>query len=273
MFGGRFCLFYEGTRNVGNKAVRPEGIGLMLAVPCTLRDGFLITHDLPPVPAVMNLKSTRALPVGMPRHRWEAVLLLAQLVVLTGCRPEAAVQPGDIRRYAAPRERVLSPDAVAAQPVRQSSASPQLTYTLPPGWTEKAGASGMRLATVAIGEGDEGNEVTIIPAAGTLRSNVERWQKQLDTEATSEQITAAVDRALGKAGSVDVDGRQATVVLLLPSAPVEAAEANASGEAILGGILPLDEGKSLFVKFRGPAELARREQGSFTAFVGSLRLP
>ncbi len=225
----------------------------------------------------MNTKVSRGIPFGMRQRQWGAVLLLGQLLVLTGCRPEAAVRPGDIRRYTAPRERVLTPDAVAAQPVRQSPASPQLSYTLPAGWTEKAGASGMRLATVVIGEGDEGYEVTVIPAAGTLRSNVERWQRQLDTEATPEQITTAVDRALGKAGSVDVNGRQATVVLLMPvaaGATVAGETAGeTAGEAILGGMLPLDEGKAVFVKLRGPAELARREQGKFTDFVGSLRLP
>lgn len=254
-------------RHVGSKALFGTARGQRLP--------RLFPHHRKPAPlaAVIHTKRTRAIPFGMRWWQLGAVLLLPQCAGLTGCRPEAAVRPGDIRRYTAPREQVLSPDALAVQRRGPSPVSRQLEYTLPSGWTEKAGASGMRLATVAIGDPTNGHEVTIIPAAGTLKSNVERWQKQLDPEATPEQIATAVDRALSKAGSVDVDGRQATVVLLLPSAAGETVEAEPSGEAILGGILPLDEGKALFVKFRGPAELARREQGNFTAFVGSLQLP
>ena len=74
---------------------------------------------------------------------------------------------------------------------------------------------------------------------------------------------------MAKAGSVDVQGQKATVVLLTQS--VEDDEK--VGESILGGMLPMDESRTLFVKFRGPAEVARKEQKRFVAFMASLRLP
>jgi hypothetical protein len=121
----------------------------------------------------------------------------------------------------------------------------------------------MRLATVTIGDPAEGREVTVIPASGSLRSNVERWQKQLaDDDAAS--VADAVDRALTDAETVDVDGTEATVVLLV-AAPA------ADGEAILGAMVPLDDTSSLFVKFKGKADVALRERSNFTRFVSSLR--
>jgi hypothetical protein len=121
----------------------------------------------------------------------------------------------------------------------------------------------MRLATVTIGDPAEGREVTVIPASGSLRNNVERWQKQLaGDDATS--VADAVDRALMDAETVDVDGTEATVVLLV-AAPA------ADGEAILGAMVPLDDTSSLFVKFKGKADVALRERSNFTRFVSSLR--
>jgi hypothetical protein len=121
----------------------------------------------------------------------------------------------------------------------------------------------MRLATVTIGDPAEGREVTVIPASGSLRNNVERWQKQLaGDDATS--VADAVDRALTDAETVDVDGTEATVVLLV-AAPA------ADGEAILGAMVPLDDTSSLFVKFKGKADVALRERSNFTRFVSSLR--
>jgi hypothetical protein len=121
----------------------------------------------------------------------------------------------------------------------------------------------MRLATVTIGDPAEGREVTVIPASGSLRNNVERWQKQLaGDDATS--VADAVDRALTDAATVDVDGTEATVVLLV-AAPA------ADGEAILGAMVPLDDTSSLFVKFKGKADVALRERSNFTRFVSSLR--
>ena len=191
--------------------------------------------------------------------------------LVAGCRPDAAVRPDDIREYVAPREPMLSAEDFANPPAAPAAAGrPQVAYTLPEGWTEKAGASGMRLATLLIGEPADGNEVTIIPAAGTLRSNVERWQKQLDEEASAEALAAAVDRALAEAGSVMVEGQQATIVLLVPQ---EDRPSAGEAEAILGGILPQGDGKAVFVKFRGNAAVARRERANFMKFVASLRFP
>ena len=195
--------------------------------------------------------------------------LLVAAICASGCDADTAVRSSDVRRYSAPKEKTLSARDIA-QANRQTSGrkpSKQIDYTLPEGWTEVSGPSGMRLATLAIGESEEGQEISIIPASGTIRSNVERWQKQLDQEAASEEITKLVDKVMAKAGSVDVQGQKATVVLL-----TQANDNEKSSESILGGMLPMDKSTTLFVKFRGPTEIAKKEQKKFIAFMASLRM-
>ena len=195
--------------------------------------------------------------------------VIAVLVCVLGCGSDTAIRSTDVRRYSAPKEKTLSADDIA-QAGRQTSRpqqSRQIDYTLPEGWTEVSGPSGMRLATLSIG-GEEGHEISIIPASGTTRSNVERWQKQLDEEASSEEIADLVDKAMAKAGSVDVQGKKATVVLLTEATSNDEKDT----ESILGGMLPMDDSNTLFVKFRGPTEIARKEQKKFIAFMASLRM-
>ena len=201
-------------------------------------------------------------------RRWSWLLVGA--IWASGCGADTAVRSTDVRRYSAPKERTLSARNIA-QANRQTSKrepSKQIDYTLPEGWTEVSGPSGMRLATLAIGDSENGQEISIIPASGTIRSNVERWQKQLDQEAASEEITQLVDKVMAKAGSVDVQGQKATVVLLTQAS----ADNGKDAESILGGMLPMDDSTTLFVKFRGPSEIAQKEQKKFIAFMASLRM-
>jgi hypothetical protein len=55
--------------------------------------------------------------------------------------------------------------------------------------------------------------------------------------------------------------------------PQEDRPSAGEAEAILGGILPQDDGKAVFVKFRGNVAVARRERANFMKFVASLRFP
>jgi hypothetical protein len=77
-----------------------------------------------------------------------------------------------------------------------------------------------------------------------------------------------VDAAMAKAGSVDVQGKQATVVLLTESGD----EVGDDVEAILGGILPMTEEMTLFVKYKGSSVIAKKEQKKFLEFMASLRI-
>lgn len=187
-----------------------------------------------------------------------AASLFAALAILAGgCQPpEAEIRPLDIRTYSAPRTAAAPPAARPSAPA-PADGGPRIGYDLPDGWID-AGSSGMRLATLRAGE--DGGEITVIRASGSLESNVSRWQGQL----TPDVDPARVARAIEAGEKVSVQEAQGTIVLLDDGA----AE---NPQAILAAVIPLDESTSLFVKFKGAADAARRLREPFTSFVRSIR--
>jgi hypothetical protein len=201
---------------------------------------------------------------------------LAAMPWLVGCQESAAVLPGDVRQYTMPRPANVARTADTAPAVqgvappsdRESPGGLRLRYDVPEGWTDRGGG-GLRLATLAIGSPDAADDVTVIPAAGTLEGNVARWQGQLEPDQDRAAAEAAVREAVDAADTLDVDGVPATVVLLLDEAARAAPEAD--GQAILAAMIPLDDTASLFVKYKGAAAVARRERERFVEFVTSIR--
>jgi hypothetical protein len=187
-----------------------------------------------------------------------------------GCSPASRIRPDDIRSYtvarnAEPAAIVAAPDSPA--PANAPAADRRVRYVVPDGWTEGE-AGGMRLATLFIGDPAERREVTIIPASGTLESNVERWQGQLDTDADAAALKDKAAAAIAAAETVEIDGVAAKVVLLRDAAATDSAD---SGQAILAAVIPLDATGALFVKFKGDAAVAARERDRFAEFVASIR--
>lgn len=201
--------------------------------------------------------------MSFPAH----LLLAAAAMTVAGCSDDAAMQPGDVRTYTVPRSADVAATAPRRDPPITATPASRVRFDLPEGWID-GGASGLRLATLFIGDGDTKQEVTVIPASGTLESNIARWVGQLDASADETDRQQAAAAAIADASRIDVDGTEATVVLLLDPA---ATAGNEAGEAILGAMVPLDGGSSLFVKFKGRADVARREQENFHRFVSSLR--
>lgn len=186
----------------------------------------------------------------------------------TSCRPAADIQPNDLRTYTVPRQ--ASPAQTAAPPSPRFPADtmpaaapggPALEYDVPEGWTD-LGASGMRLTTLRTGpdEATDAGEITIIPASGTLEGNAARWQEQLTPGASPDRIS----RAIEEGEKIAVNGAESTILLLLD-------DAQENQQAILAAMIPLDASTSLFVKFKGPATVARTIREPFNAFVRSIR--
>lgn len=186
----------------------------------------------------------------------------------TSCRPAADIQPNDLRTYTVPHQP--SPAQTAASPSPRlptdtlpaaAPAGPVLEYDLPEGWTD-LGASGMRLTTLRTGPdaATDAGEITIIPASGTLEGNAARWQEQLTPGASPDRVS----RAIEEGEKVVVHGAESTILLLLD-------DAQENQQAILAAMIPLDASTSLFVKFKGPATVARSIRDPFNAFVRSIR--
>jgi hypothetical protein len=186
----------------------------------------------------------------------------------TSCRPAADIQPNDLRTYTVPRQASPAQTALSPSPrlptdtlPAAAPAGPVLEYDLPEGWTD-LGASGMRLTTLRTGPGDvtDAGEITIIPASGTLEGNATRWQEQLTPGASPDRVS----RAIEEGETVVVHGAESTILLLLD-------DAQENQQAILAAMIPLDASTSLFVKFKGPATVARTIREPFNAFVRSIR--
>lgn len=191
--------------------------------------------------------------VTRPIRRGAAVAVAG--LILGGCRPPATdIRPLDIRSYTAPRTETRA--SLPTGRDAPSSAGLKLAYDLPEGWVD-AGGGGLRLATVRAGDDAE---ITIIQASGTLEGNVARWQGQL----TPTVDPARVSRAIAAGEKVTVNGVEATILELDDGADPPA-------EAIRAAIVPLEGERSLFVKFKGPAETSRRLREPFATFVKSLR--
>jgi len=205
-------------------------------------------------------------------------------VAAGGCKPAAAIRPGDIRTYTIPKDAepvgvaeagslpAAPPDAVAGGGLQPPPGGPAgragpLRYEVPTGWSD-GGPSGMRLATLFIGDAPEKREVTVIPASGSLVGNVERWQGQLDPAADAADVTVRAAAAIAAAESIDVGGTTATMVLLRDAT---AASDATQGQAILGAMIPVDGDRAVFVKFKGDSAVADRERERFAAFVSSIR--
>jgi len=191
--------------------------------------------------------------------------VFAAMLATAGCGSEADIREGDVRTYRVERPAVAT--VAARKPDGGNPAAARLRYEVPDGWSDR-GASGMRLATLAIGPPDTTHEVTVIPAAGSLESNVARWAGQLDAAADDEAREKAAAAAIAAAETVDIDGASGSVVLLLDA---KAAAGEEGGEAILGAMIPVDDASSLFVKYKGDAAVARREREKFVRFVSSIR--
>jgi hypothetical protein len=190
-------------------------------------------------------------------------------MVACGCDRTGDVLPGDIRSYRAAKVAMPAPTASAVPPAapQQADGRPALRYDVPEGWSD-GGAGGLRLASLVIGDPARKHEVTVIPASGSLEGNVARWAGQLDEQADEQKRLLAAREAIAAGETIDVDGSEATVVLLLDAA---AAAGDDGGVAILGAMIPMDDSSALFVKFKGPATVARRERDHFVRFVSSLR--
>ena len=253
----------RGWQAIAAAVVLPAGAGVGMK-----RDGVLkrvaIPHDLQFTAA----RSGGRLVASFLVTFCLVAFLVTIVSVAAGCRPAADIQQGDLRTYTVPRSTSPAPRPSQAGPPKMSPAettsAPKVQYDLPAGWVD-VGASGMRLATLRSGPGGpeataEVGEITVIPASGTLQGNATRWQEQLTPSADPDRVA----RAIEDGETVPVNGVEATILLLLDDAAEDQ-------QAILAAVIPVDPSTSLFVKFKGTADLARKIREPFTSFVRSIR--
>jgi hypothetical protein len=135
-----------------------------------------------------------------------------------------------------------------------------IEYTVPEGW-EAGKMSSMRWAAFNVGSGDGAAELTVIPAGGDVRGNIQRWMGQIRPDGVAPE---AVDAVIDQGEEVTVDGRPAQR-FLIPGTGQRA-------QAIDATIVSLGEGFSLFIKMTGDAETVAAQSDAIQQFLDSLKL-
>ncbi|MDF2376927.1 MAG: hypothetical protein P1U81_11840 [Verrucomicrobiales bacterium] len=164
----------------------------------------------------------------------------------------------------AERFRYQKRDAAAPAASSQASSAPELIYTTPEGWEEKAGSM-MRDVNLSFGENDEGEcYVARLPGAGGgLVANVNRWLGQMGADSlTEEEINALPKKPLfgQPATFIDVTG---------DFSPGMGSSEVKKNHRLLGLILASDAG-AVFVKMTGPEKLVAENADGFDVFTSSL---
>ena len=140
-----------------------------------------------------------------------------------------------------------------------------IEFTAPAQWQELA-VSGMRMAAFSVGAGESGGEVTVIAAGGSIDANIGIWLGQVGIEADEARKQAV----LGGAEELSVQD----VTAKLYTIESTSVQADAGEPAtILVADIPWRDKQSLFVKFKGPASLAKAQRDNFVSFVKSIKWP
>jgi hypothetical protein len=195
--------------------------------------------------------------------------LAAALVVLsTGCdRDNVKVYHVENSDTAAPvPPPAAAPAAMPATlpaglPAPDNSGAPQLKYTLPAGWQEKA-LGQMRVASFGISENGKDADVSVIPLGGMAGgdlANVNRWRGQVGLGSLADEDV------LKLAEKVAVGDQPADLYDL-----VGTSSENGGAERILGVILHRDDA-AWFFKMTGDPDLVEKQKPAFVLFLKSFQ--
>lgn len=135
-----------------------------------------------------------------------------------------------------------------------------LKFDRPESW-RVAGGSSMRLASFNAGPESAPADISVMPAGGDLRGNVQRWLGQVRQGNVPDDV---VDQALEAVEERKVAGRDAKRYILTAADPT-------SGEIIDATIVPMEGNFSMFIKMKGPAETVTEQSDAMSEFLDSLQ--
>lgn len=142
----------------------------------------------------------------------------------------------------------------------QSPGKPPIEYEKPEQW-EVGKTSSMRWASFSVGPKDKSAELTVIPAGGDLRGNIQRWLGQIRPDGVKD---ADVDAVISQASPVTVGGIESQRFLMTGTGDAP--------QSIDATIVPLGDGISLFIKMTGDSETVAAESERIQQFLDSLKL-
>ena len=175
---------------------------------------------------------------------------------LVGCGPDRTV-----RTYADDHTGI---DTAADK--SGGNRSDGVAWTLPEGWTKGPDqGSGFikRIATLHAGEGDQKVETSLIafPDTGGIAQNIQRWAGQIGITLGPDELAAFVEGLADLENDAGKAGKFSDLTTLSkPGSP-----------SILGGIITLDDGRTLYVKATGQHEALAARRDEFLRLCRSIR--
>ena len=143
-----------------------------------------------------------------------------------------------------------------------------LTFTRPPGWTDRAAASSMRVAEFVVPKAsgdDEDGELIVYyfgGTGGTVEANLQRWTTQFQSTAAPVRTTATVNGL--QLTNLDVSGTYVAEVR-----PGATERHNKPGFRMRATVVETPKGP-YFVKLTGPAATIAGASAAFDQFLKSL---
>ncbi len=147
----------------------------------------------------------------------------------------------------------------------------RIVLTKPVSWkTVKPRSSIIQYEFQAPLDAKETSRITIMSASGGIEENIKRWIGQF--EGATEADADVVQKEIGKttAHLVELEGTFKDSMGGGPFAP-KGPPKKFENYAMLGAILELEDGSTVFVKMTGPKEVVADEKKAFMAMIDGLK--
>ena len=156
-----------------------------------------------------------------------------------------------------------------------SSPAASLTFTVPDGWVSQKPSSSMRVAEFTLPKvtGDEEDASLVLyffgGQGGSAEANIDRWIGQMQ-QPDGKPSKDAAKRTAMTVNQLPISLVDVTGTYVAEMSPGSADRLNKPGFRLEAAVIETPGGP-YFVKLTGPAKTVARWDGSFTAFLKSLR--
>lgn len=194
------------------------------------------------------------------------VLLTLPLLagLLLGCKDKREVRSyTDVRTpIEAVKPKSSGKSNLPVPPGMLPAASSDVAWTAPDGWTEEVG-SGMRMATLFAGSGDDKVETSLIAFedSGGVQPNLERWLGQVGINLGPAEIKSLIDNMPTIDNAAKLRGQFADLT----------AYSKPGAQSMLAGILALPDGRTLYIKATGTHDALVAARPDFLSLCQSVR--
>lgn len=192
-------------------------------------------------------------------RRTPLVLVVSAILALAAC--DRAPEPTPT----APKDPTpAASTANGASSANTNAPGSELTWTAPSSWEKAASPGPMRKATYRINGPDQrGAEVSVSQAGGSVMDNVKRWAGQI---AGSDKTLKQSEKKVGpyKVTVAEMTGAYQSG---MPGAPAATATPDTT---LVGAIVELGNGQSLFFKMVGSTTAVTAARPAFDAMVDSV---